>query len=292
MLEIIKRIEKLSPYEGKNTTAIPGVRTYKYSENTSKAPLVYNQGIIFLSQGTKRVFLQNKTYEYNCNNFLIITLPLPLECEALPDNGKPLLGLLIDIDIHLLNKIIDTMGEDINPINLDRSAKNVGLFTTKSNNKIKDTILRLLVALENPTEAKVLGKDILKELYFRLMCSENASSLYALAMRNTKLSKIDIALKEIHNNYQSSIDVSRLARMANMSLSSFHHTFKDFTGSSPIQYLKKVRLSKARDILITNRCRVSEAAESVGYESMTQFSREFKRYFNQTANSVLAINLS
>lgn len=114
------------------------------------------------------------------------------------------------------------------------------------------------------------------------MHGENASSLYALAMKNTNLSKIEKALKQIHGNYQNPVAVEKLANLVNMSPSAFHRAFKDVTSSSPIQYLKKIRLNKARSLLVENGIRVNEAATEVGYESATQFSREFKRYFGHT----------
>ncbi|MBU1231727.1 MAG: AraC family transcriptional regulator, partial [Proteobacteria bacterium] len=147
---------------------------------------------------------------------------------------------------------------------------------------IKETLLRLLQALQSPLDSNVIGQGIVNELIFRIMCGENASSLYALAMKNTNLSRIDKALKLIHSNYRQSIDVDSLAALANMSPSAFHRAFKDVTLSSPIQYLKKVRLGKARSLLMEQGSRVNEAAAEVGYESTAQFSREFKRYFGNS----------
>lgn len=286
MKEIIESIDKLAKLEGVNSTLLPGVKVYRSSKSTPVAPLVYNQGIIFLAQGTKKVYLGNTTYEYNNENYLVLTVPLPLKCEAIVSNDLPLLGIIIDIEIGVLNNIINTMGDDIIHQNLGTSKKSTGLFTAKTNDQFLSTIQRLLKSLENTTEVKMLGRDLIKELIYRIMCGENASSLYCLAMKNTKISKIEMALKEIHGNYQSNMDVEKLASLANMSLSSFHHTFKEVTASSPIQYLKKVRLSKAKEILIEEDVRVNEAARLVGYESVTQFSREFKRYFGHTAGSL------
>lgn len=122
------------------------------------------------------------------------------------------------------------------------------------------------------------------------MLGEDAASLIALATKNSKLSRIDKALKQIHGNYQSTIEVENLAKMVNMSPSAFHRAFKEVTASSPIQYLKKIRLSKARDLLLEHKVRVNEAAMEVGYESATQFSREFKRYFGLTPVECLSVS--
>lgn len=282
MKKTIELLAKLSKSEGLNATRLSGVYTYKASNNTPRGPLLYNQGIIIVGQGEKNVYLGNKSYTYNADNYLVLSLPLPLECEGFTSSGNPLLGLTIDIDISMLNQIINTMGDDINREKLNPKCKTPCLFTAKTDERFNNTVLRLLTALDDPIDAKVLGRDLVKELIYRIMCGENASSLYSLAIKNTNISKIEMALKEIHSNYQNSIDVDALASIVNMSVSSFHHTFKEATSSSPIQYLKKVRLSKAKTILIEEGLRVNEAARHVGYESATQFSREFKRYFGKS----------
>ncbi len=106
-------------------------------------------------------------------------------------------------------------------------------------------------------------------------------------MKNTNLSKIDRALRQIHENYQHAMNIDKLAGLVNMSPSAFHKAFKEVTSSSPIQYLKKIRLDKARSLLMKHGIRVNEVATEVGYESATQFSREFKRYFGKTPVSFI-----
>jgi AraC-like DNA-binding protein len=128
----------------------------------------------------------------------------------------------------------------------------------------------------------VLGKGLVYELLFRILCGENAAVLYALAMKNTNVAKIEKALKLIHSSYNSAMNVDSLSALVNMSPSAFHRAFNDVTTSSPIQYIKKIRLTRARDLLLEQRVRVSEAAIHVGYESAAQFSREFKRYFGNS----------
>jgi AraC-like DNA-binding protein len=149
--------------------------------------------------------------------------------------------------------------------------------------EIKEVVLRLLAALQSPIESSVLGKGLVYELLFRILCGENAAVLYALAMKNTTVAKIEKALKRIHSDYRSAMNVDSLASLVNMSPSAFHRAFNDVTASSPIQYIKKIRLTKARDLLLEQQVRVSEAANQVGYESAAQFSREFKRYFGNTS---------
>jgi AraC-like DNA-binding protein len=290
MTDIASLMNALAHQEGFNTTLLPGIDIYKASQPRQREPLCYEQGVIIVGQGSKRVFLGNAVYEYNPNNYLVLSVPIPAECETRAAPNEPMLALTVDIDIALLNQIIAEMDNHINQDMLAKHDKHKGLFLASTTPELKDTVHRLLVALQSPADCNVLGPGIVHELMYRIMCGENASSLYALAMKNTNIARVDKALKLIHSSYRESMDVESLATLVNMSPSAFHRAFKDVTSSSPIQYLKKIRLSKAKALLIEGRARVNEAATEVGYESAAQFSREFKRYFG--TSPVECINAS
>ena len=286
MKKLIKKIDNLAKSEGINKSHIDGVITYRASKDGERSPLVYNQGIIFIVQGSKKVYKNDVAFDYNPDNFLVLTVPLPLECEAKTENGKPLLGIIVDIETSVLNSIINLMNQEVSLKNLNSHERNCGLFTSALDEPIENILLRLTNVLESEADSKVLGPSIIKELIYTIMKRENAAPLYSLAMKNTSLSKVELALKEIHNNFDKPIDVNSLAGIVNMSLSSFHHTFKSVTSSSPIQYVKKIRLNKAKSFLIEENLQVSEVARVVGYESVSQFNREFKRYFGATPGSL------
>jgi AraC-like DNA-binding protein len=282
MTETADLMNGLAKQEGLNDTCIQGVRIYKATQSSPRTPLLYNQGMIIVGQGAKQVFLGDSEYRYDPDHYLVLSVPIPAECEATATETEPFLAIIVDINLTQLNTIIGKMGDHIDPDRLKHSEKNQGLFLATADARFKETTLRLLKALQSPVEAEVLGDAILQELIFRVMCGENAASLYALAIKNTNLARIDKALKQIHTHYQAPMDVDQLAGLVNMSTSAFHRAFKDVTASSPIQYIKKIRLNKARDLLMLEGVRVNEAATSVGYESPTQFSREFKRYFGNS----------
>ncbi len=279
MNEVAELINRLAIANGVSGTSQNGVFVFKASEYQPRQPLCYEQGIIIVGQGSKRVFLGDKEYEYNPDNYLVLTVPLPAECETFATEENPLLAMFVTIDLGMLSRIIGKMDEQIDPSFLDQSEKNHGLFLARFVPEIKDTVLRLLRVLQSPIESRILGDGLVYELIFRVMCGENAAALYALSMKNTNLAKIGKALKQIHEKYPEPIDVEGLAGVVNMSSSAFHRAFKDVTSSSPIQYLKKIRLNNAKSMLQEKRMRVNEAATVVGYESPSQFSREFKRYF-------------
>lgn len=287
MKKMARLMDRLAPQEGINETRIDGVRIFRTSEPQPRQPLCYNQGILIVGQGFKRVFLGGQVYEYNPDNYLVMSVPLPAECETHASRTEPLLLMFMDIDMGMLSRIIGQMDDHIDPALLKRRTTHQGLFLARATPEIKNPVIRLLQVLLSPVESKVIGPGILHEILFRIMCGENAAALYALAMKNTRLSRVDKALKQIHSNFRDPIDVDKLAGIVNMSPSAFHRAFKEVTASSPIQYLKKIRLDRARTLLAEQGIRVNEAALEVGYESSSQFSREFKRYFGNSPVSYI-----
>ena len=282
MDKIAELMEKLAPLDGSNATSLPGTAIYKETRHRGRQPFLYNQGVVLIGQGSKRIYLGNADYAYDPENYLVVSVPIPAECEIYASKEEPLLALIVDIDIGMLNRIISHMDEHVDHSLLKRREKHKGIYVAVVTPEIKDVVLRLLSALQSPIDASVLGKGLVYELLFRIMCGENAAVLYALAMKNTNVAKVEKALKLIHTSYNSAMNVDSLAALVNMSPSAFHRAFNDVTASSPIQYIKKIRLNKARDLLLEQRVRVSEAAIHVGYESAAQFSREFKRYFGNS----------
>lgn len=282
MNSIAKLMDELAVNEGINTTHIKGVQIYKTIHPQPRQPLCYKQGVIIIGQGSKRVFLGNQIYEYNADNYLVLSVPMPAECETRASEKEPLLAMLVDIDLMMLNQIIEKMEDAIHHRQQNQPSNNQGLFVAQALPEFKGTVTRLLQTLQNETESNVLGQSIIHELMFHILRGENATSLYTMATKNTTLSRMSKVLQQIHANYRQSIDVHHLAGLANMSTSAFHREFKEITSSSPIQYLKGVRLNKAKNLLLQQGMRVNIAATEVGYESASQFSREFKRYFGHS----------
>lgn len=279
MQEIARLMKQLSQRDGTTKTFLPEVSIRRASRDIPRSPLLYQPGVIIVGQGSKRVYLGNTAYKYDPNHYLVLSVPIPAECEASVTEGEPFLAVFMDIDMVMLNEIIGQMEDRIDYSCIRQGCKHQGLFVAQVDDLFKDTVLRLLRCLTSPVESRVLGEGIVRELHFRIMCGENAASLHALVMKNTNLARIEKALKQIHGNFDQPFNVNRLAEVVNMSPSAFHRAFKDVTSFSPIQYLKKVRLNKAKSLLVAEGLRAKEAAQMVGYESVSQFSREFKRYF-------------
>ncbi|MEZ8100858.1 AraC family transcriptional regulator [Vibrio bivalvicida] len=272
----------LGHLEGIIETEINGLYFYRSSQGNARKPFVYQSGVIVLGQGKKNIYLGNQPVEYGPDDYLVVGVPMPLECEAIAVDGEPLLGLSIDIDQHVLHRLVNKL-ESMNcykPCADSRLPS--GLKSVAMDSDMLDVCMRLMKALCNPVELAVLGESLMEELAFRALMSQEGHVLFDLARYDGHYARVAKALDYLHKNYNQPVTVQDLAQYANMSVSAFHQAFRSVTLASPIQYIKKVRLDKARELIQLEGIKVGEAARLVGYNSTSQFSREFKRHFNET----------
>lgn len=185
----------------------------------------------------------------------------------------------INIDLLQLQNLVMDIGEDdcFCPQTLAD-----GINSVELSEDILCAAERLLDVLEDPLDAKILGKQIIRELLYQVLRGPRGGALLALVTRQTHFSQISKVIRRIETRYTENLTVDQLAADANMSVSAFHHNFKSVTSTSPLQYLKSYRLHKARLLMLHDGMKASTAAIRVGYESASQFSREFKRYFGVT----------
>jgi AraC-like DNA-binding protein len=145
-----------------------------------------------------------------------------------------------------------------------------------------DAVIRLLECLRSPMDSRILGPRIVRGIIYRVLCGERGGALRAMANGHSHFNQIAKVLKRIHLAYPNSLAIGTLAGEANMSVSNFHHNFKAVTAVSPLQYVKSIRLHKARIVMVRDGLNANSAAGMVGYESASQFSREFKRLFGNS----------
>lgn len=162
----------------------------------------------------------------------------------------------------------------------------IGIFSDKVTSNIEDLTLRLLHILQSKEEAKILGEPLLKELFYRIAVGGNSNFLHKMFLDNNNEAKIARALKIIHTQCESNLDIPNLARQEDMSVASFHTHFKKITSHTPLQYIKKIRLNKAKDLIAKHHYQVVDAAYEMGYDSASQFSRDFKNYFGYPPKDV------
>jgi len=276
---LASKVNLLKNNEDEIHALLPDIRLLYGTQPHPRTPVMYQPGIIFLFSGNKTGYLNNRIFRYDANEYLLLTVPLPFECETYATPETPLAGIRINVDVQQLQTLLMDIGED----EAFRPAQCAsGINSAVLSDEILCAIERLIDVLEKPLDARILGKSIIREILYHVLMGPRGGALLALVSRQTHFSLISRVLKRIENQYTENLTVDQLALDANMSVSAFHHNFKSVTSTSPLQYIKTFRLHKARMLIVHDGMKASAAAMRVGYESASQFSREFKRYFGVT----------
>ncbi|EIO3115326.1 AraC family transcriptional regulator [Salmonella enterica] len=284
-LQLADKINHLKNNDKIISERLAGIRLLYGVEPGPRTPVMYQPGIIFLFSGHKIGYINKRKFRYDANEYLLLTVPLPFECETWATPEVPLAGIRLDIDVLQLQELLMDIGED-ERFQLPMAAS--GINSATLSDEILCAVERLLDVMERPLDARILGKQIIREILYHVLMGPSGGALLALVSRQTHFSLISRVLKQIEMKYTENLNVEQLAAEANMSVSAFHHNFKAVTSTSPLQYLKSYRLHKARMMMIHDGMKASAAAMRVGYESASQFSREFKRYFGVTPGEDVA----
>ena len=268
----------LQELEGSITTRLPGVRFFRTEQGNPRQPLTYQSGVLIMGQGSKTIHLGEQQVAYGPDSYLVVGVPLPLECEAHCSPQEPILGLAIDIDAQSLHQLVDRLFPPDTPMEPCRAIE-CGLSSVRLSPALLGACERLLDALADETEATLLGPGILQEILYRVLSGPNGYVLLELARHDSHYARIARVLGRIHRDFAAPLTVEGLATEAHMSISSFHRAFRQVTRVSPLQYMKQIRLNRARELIQREGRGIAEAAALVGYNSPSQFSREYKRHF-------------
>src|SRR3954452_4424185 len=240
--------------------------------------MVYRPHIIVVGQGRKHAYLGGEVYTYDPANYLVLAVPLPAECDAETEDGKPILMVNIDVDATMVGEMLLEI-DGTSPLSGETPR---GISSTPMNPGLAGAVIRLLECLKCPVDSRLLGRQMVREVVYRVLRGEQGGALRALASRDDHFTRIARVLRYIHSEYAKPLDVEELARKAGMSSSVFHRQFKHVTASSPLQYIKRIPLDRAKALMTLDGYNVGSAARTVGYESPSQFGREFKRLFGAT----------
>lgn len=272
--------------KGYSSTPVPMVKVLYVDEYCPRQPVMYEPGIVIIFQGHKVGYCGSKMFQYDPSNYLLMTVSLPFECETFASPEQPLVGLAVNIDTQMLQDLLIDIGDD--DYLMQPRGESSGVNLSPLSDEMLCATERLLDVMEKPLDARVLGPQIVRELLYYVLRGSCGASLQELVNRHTHFSQIAKALRRIENQYAENLNVEQLAYEVNMSVSAFHHNFKAVTNTSPLQYVKSYRLHKARLLMVHDGLKASTAAIRVGYESASQFSREFKRLFGTTPSDEIA----
>ena len=272
--------ETLNSPEGPRPSRLSGVALLRTSRATAPVPVLYEPCIVVVAQGSKRFHLPERVIRYDPRNYLVLTVPVPADCETLLDASGPFLAVCIRIDLALLSDLLlSAEGTESMPSSEGIRSTDRWLSAPAMTSALSNVTVRLLECLRSPADAKVLGPQLIRELTYRVLCGDDGGALKNLLLAHGAEAQIHRILHRMHTEYANPLDIPSLAEQAAMSVSALHAHFKAVTATSPMQYLKTIRLHKARMLMVQDALGASSAAQSVGYDSASQFSREFKRLF-------------
>jgi AraC-like DNA-binding protein len=270
-------LSSLALNEGYTLSPLPGVRWLRSNRPLDITPVLYEPGIVIVCQGRKRGWQGDKEFVYDEQHVLAVAVPVPFVMQTEASAERPLLAIYLRLDMQLAADIAIQVDEQLpHAAPMQPSS----LVSSKMDAPLADAVTRLLQAMCNPLEAQVLGPAILREIYFRVLTGEQGETLRASLAAQGRFGQIGRAIHRIHREHASPLTVAMLAHEAGLGVAAFHNHFKAVTHVSPMQYLKSIRLHQGRLLMMMRRGMTAAAAASaVGYESPSQFSREFKRLF-------------
>jgi AraC-like DNA-binding protein len=269
-------LSSLARDEGYTLSPLPGVRWLRSNRPLGITPVLYEPGIVIVCQGRKRGWLGDQEFVYDEQHVLAVAVPVPfvMQTEASPE--RPLLAIYLRLDMQLAAEIAMRVDEQAPH---EAPVRPLSLVSSQMDDYLADAVIRLLQAMSNPLEAQLLGPSILREIYFRILTGEQGDTLRAALAARGRFGQIGRAIQRIHRDHESPLTVAMLAREAGLGPAAFHNHFKAVTRASPMQYLKSIRLHQGRLLMMRRGMTAAAAASAVGYESASQFSREFKRLF-------------
>lgn len=274
---MISLMQKLAPNEGYTQTTLDSVRLMRSDRPLGRTPVLYEPSIVIVCQGRKLGFLGSDVYVYDAQHYLVLSVPLPFSTETQASPDEPMLALSIRLDLLELSELILQIGETGQPEDTPN-----GMVSTELDDVLAGATVRLLEALTVSRDARILGPGLVREICYRVLTGAQGGAMRAALAHHGRFGRVAKALKRIHADYALPLSVTRLAEEAGMSVPAFHANFRTVTQTSPIQYIKSTRLHQARLMMIRDGVTAAAAAGRVGYESTSQFSREFKRLFGRT----------
>jgi AraC-like DNA-binding protein len=275
---LVSLLAELVQGEGTSPSLLPAVKFMHTTRHIPRTPIAYEPGIFIVAQGRKTGYLGTRTIVYDANHYLVVSVPVPFECETEGSPAKPMLAVKIGVTAAAVTELLMQM-EQLRALNGSRPQI---METTALDDTLVGATIRLLESLRSPDDARILGPQIVREITYHVLRGKLGRNLRALAAPDSHFGQISRVLNRLHTDYARDYDIATLARDAGMSIAAFHTRFKAITSSPPLQYLKNIRLHKARMLMVNEGLNASGAALKVGYESASQFSREFKRLFGNS----------
>ena len=276
--ELAHMIASFMGNEEKRITEIPGMSLHRRTSPTPPCRTTYHPGIIVVAQGAKQVNLGKKSFIYDESNYLLTAVDLPIvSWVAKATEEMPCLVLSLKLDIAMVRELLSREEIHIADVPSDSPAMSIGQTTPE----FLSACCRLLDLLKSPQDIPFLSGLIQREIIYRILQGPEGVRLRSIATLGDQSHRTAKAIAWIAANYSKTLRVEELAELSSMGVSTLHHHFRMLTSMSPLQYQKQLRLQSARNLMLNGAMDAASAAFEVGYESPSQFNREYSRFFGQ-----------
>jgi AraC-like DNA-binding protein len=269
-------IAQFTKADGFHATPVPGLTLMRISHPTEPMHGLIEPTLCIVAQGRKRTITGDRVLNYDASNFLVVSADTPIigqVMEASPD--APYLCLKLDLDPAAITELLIDVGN----LGGGASEADASLSVTPMTPELVDAATRLVRLLASPDDIRILAPMVRRELLYRVLQTDQATRLQQIAVAESRLQQVNRAIGWIKANYRDTFAIETVAAEARMSPSSLHLHFKAVTAMSPLQYQKQLRLQEARRLMLSEALDAATAGHRVGYDSPSQFSREYARTF-------------
>ncbi|MDF5383468.1 AraC family transcriptional regulator [Vibrio parahaemolyticus] len=273
--KLAKLIDRWTGNANQYDTPISGLRFSRWTTPTPPTSYTHNPSICLIAQGRKRVLLGEESFIYDANHFLISSVDLPIIANIIEASEQPYLGLIVELDLTEISQLI--IDSELAFTQSKEAQK--GIAVGELSESLLGAFVRLAELLDEGQNIKILAPIIKREIFYRLLMSEQGTRLHQIVTAGSHSHQIAKAIDWLKNNFVKPLSVGDLASYTGMSKSSFYTHFRSMTSMTPLQFQKKLRLSEARRLMLTENLDAMAATFKVGYESPSQFSREYSRLF-------------
>lgn len=272
-------IEAKGGGQGRFQTPMSDVHIVRSFQDIMPVHNMYRPSLCIVLKGAKEILFGETTLHYAEMECLVVSMELPASGRMVGASpANPYIGVMIEIDVATMRDVLQQLSTP--PVPNDNSTPCV--FVGKVDDILADCVLRIVRMAHMPDAVPVLFPAAMRELYYWLLTGPYGGEVAKLALPETQAERVARAIHYLRDHYSETLRVEQLAEIARMGTSSFHQHFKAMTSMTPVQYQKQLRLLEARRLMVSNNANVSDAAYQVGYESASQFSREYARSFGKS----------
>jgi AraC-like DNA-binding protein len=284
-LELAERVARFTGIDGSHQTPIPSLALTRTSIPTVCMPTVYHPCLAFVVQGRKRAILNEEVFHYDALNYLVVSLTLPAMGQVIEATAeRPYMGLRLNLDLEEVARLLLEVDERGPP----PAAADRGLFVARMDEGLLDAVLRMVRLIDTPGDAAILAPLVQREICYRVLRGDLGHRLANAARGEDGRHRIVRAVEWLKQRFTEPLSIEALADAVHLSPSALHHRFKAMTAMSPLQFQKHLRLHEARRLMFSDGIDCAVAGHRVGYESASQFSREYRRLFGAPPRAEIA----